>query len=132
MGVSCECHFRVKSTFVLFFSLLLFSSPLRPLFAVLSSSFPFPAHLFPPILVRSAPRSHTACGYFFVPLECGGPAPAPGSEVFQRPDVAVDSEVSDGQAPAVGGLPAEGRGVSLILLQHLCVALQIHMQQNHS
>src|SRR5205823_4681312 len=32
MGVSCECHFPVKSIFVLFFGLLRFSSLFTPLF----------------------------------------------------------------------------------------------------
>src|SRR5438874_12329894 len=32
MGVSCECHFPVKSIFVLFFGLLRFSSVFTPLF----------------------------------------------------------------------------------------------------
>ena len=57
----------VSRVFLYFFSIRsFFLPPLRPLFAVLSSSLFFLVLIFSRILVRPPPRSHTACGYFFV------------------------------------------------------------------
>src|SRR5256885_9659127 len=72
MGVSCECHFPVKSIFVLFFGLLRFSSLFTPLFRCpfvqsllpfcLFSTKPCVLPIFPPHLSWAFLRSFCGCG----------------------------------------------------------------------